>query len=389
MAEYYPRQRDPAGGVWAHRQAVAAREAGAELSVLALERPMPSAAAMRGAAHADLSAARAELRALARQPRRDTIDGIEIEYVRFFSPPRASSYGSWHRSAQRPLGRALDRLHAQRPLDLVHAHYALPAGGAAAPWAARNGVPLAVSVHGGDLLSPLLATPAARAATAIVLKSARVTIANSRGMLELAAALAGSADRMRVIHPPGEPPPRPLPPKRERPTIATLGAVDPRKRHEDVLAALARLPEEVRGLVIGDGPERERLESEAASRGLADRIEWTGALPPREAVAALAGCHVMAMPSVDEAFGVAYTEALACGLPAIGCAGEPGPQEIAALTDAMLLVPPRDPAALASAVEDALAWHEGFGAAAARAAADHFSLEVCGRETVAAYGEAL
>ena len=54
----------------------------------------------------------------------------------------------------------------------------------------------------------------------------------------------------------------------------------------------------------------------------------------------------MALPSVDEAFGVAYVEALACGVPAIGCAGEGGPEEIAALGEGMLLVPPRDPDAL-------------------------------------------
>src|SRR2546423_14259268 len=45
VAEYYPRRRDPVLGVWAHRQAVAARDAGAEVLVLVLERPLPSAVA--------------------------------------------------------------------------------------------------------------------------------------------------------------------------------------------------------------------------------------------------------------------------------------------------------------------------------------------------------
>jgi len=47
VAEYYPRRRDPVLGVWAHRQALAARDAGAEVRVLALERPLPSTAAVR------------------------------------------------------------------------------------------------------------------------------------------------------------------------------------------------------------------------------------------------------------------------------------------------------------------------------------------------------
>jgi glycosyltransferase involved in cell wall biosynthesis len=386
VAEYYPRRRDPVTGAWAHRQAVAARDAGAEVTVLALERPLPTASSLRAAARGRPGSAARELSAAASQPRRDTLDGVEVEYVRFVAPPRESSYARWHRWAAGPLARALDRLHAQGPLDLVHAHYALPAGGAAARWTASREVPLAVSVHGGDLLSPLLTTPPARAAAATVLRGARVTIANSRGMLDRAAALAGGAERMRVIHPPGEPPPDPPPPKRDDPTFATLGNVDPRKRHEDVLIALAELPD-VHWLVIGDGPERERLEARAAELGLGGRVEWAGALPPREAIARLATCHALAMPSVDEAFGVAYTEALACGLPAIGCAGEPGPEEIAALTEAMMLVPPRDPAALATAIRTALAQADELSRAAS-AAAEHFSLDVCGRRTLEAYREA-
>src|SRR3954469_10882182 len=41
VAEWYPSPGDPVHGVWAHRQALAARDAGAELRVLALRRPVP------------------------------------------------------------------------------------------------------------------------------------------------------------------------------------------------------------------------------------------------------------------------------------------------------------------------------------------------------------
>jgi glycosyltransferase involved in cell wall biosynthesis len=376
VAEYYPRRRDPVLGAWAHRQAVAARDAGADVRVLVLDRPLPSAAALRDGPRA---AAR-ELRAALAQPRRDTLDGIEVEYVRFVAPPRERSYASWHLWAARPLRRALDRLHDERRLDLVHAHYALPAGGAARRWTALSGVPLAVSVHGGDLLSPLLGAGAGRTPVTDVLGLAKVVIANSGGMRERAAELVGSDERIRVIHPPGEPPPRPLSQKRARPTIATVANLDPRKRHADVLEALARLREDVHWLVIGDGPERDTLDARARELGLAARVELAGALPPSEAVAKLATCHVMAMPSVDEAFGVAYTEALACGVPAIACRGEPGPEEIASLSPSITLVPPRDPAALARAIQTAIA----KGAEPD----DRFSLAECGRQTMDAYEEA-
>jgi glycosyltransferase involved in cell wall biosynthesis len=79
---------------------------------------------------------------------------------------------------------------------------------------------------------------------------------------------------------------------------------------------------------------------------------------------------------------------MAAGLPAIGCAGEPGPEEIGGL----VLVPPGDTAALADQL-DALLSHPDLrarvGEQGRRVVAERFTWERCGRETVAAYGEAL
>jgi glycosyltransferase involved in cell wall biosynthesis len=192
---------------------------------------------------------------------------------------------------------------------------------------------------------------------------------------------------MRVVHLASDVPDE-LPARRDAPTVATLAHVIPRKRHVDVLEALALLPDEVRWLVIGKGPELPRLRALAAERGLSGRVEFAGELPPDTALEELAGCHVMAMPSVDEAFGVAYVEALAHGVPAIGCRGEGGPEDIAALGDGMLLVPPRDPAALADAIRRALE-DETLRERARETARRHFTWEACGSATVAAYEDAL
>jgi glycosyltransferase involved in cell wall biosynthesis len=393
VAEFYPRREDPVLGVWAHRQALAARDAGADVRVLVLDRPLPSVAALREAKAGEPRRLAAELRAAATRPRREAFDGIEIEYVRFLAPPRQKTYASWHRWARRPLARALSR---GRPFDLVHAHYAHLAGAAALDWTKARGVPLVVSVHGGDLLAPTLAGPAARATVGRVLRDATGVICNSSGTLERAAALAGRADHMAVVHLGTDvPQDGELPPKHAHPTVATLGHAIPRKRHEDVLRALALLPPEVRWTAIGAGPELPRLEALARELGLEERVTLAGQLPPREAHAELARCHAMALPSVDEAFGVAYVEALAHGVPAIGSAGESGPEEIAALGDGnhtagsgMLLVPPRDPEALAAAIERAIA-DPKLAAKARATAAAHFTWAACGRATVQAYEAAL
>ena len=88
VAEYYPRAADPVLGVWAHRQALAARDAGADVRVLVLHRPVPPRAALRSR---DPRALAAPLR----QPLRTELDGLRVDYVPFVAPPRPRSYGSW------------------------------------------------------------------------------------------------------------------------------------------------------------------------------------------------------------------------------------------------------------------------------------------------------
>jgi glycosyltransferase involved in cell wall biosynthesis len=386
VAEYYPRRRDPVLGVWAHRQALATRDAGAEVTVLALERPVPPASALRSPGRF----ARAVAGAVA-QPRHTELDGLRVQYVRFLSPPRERSYSTWDRWARGPLGGALEHLHEAEPLDLVHAHYALPSGAAALEFTEKHGLPLAISVHGGDVLGPLVSTPAARARIADVLRRASLVICNSQGTLERCAALTGDTEHMTVVHL-GADPPDAQPAKRDEPTIATLAHVVPRKRHADVIRALAvlagRLPQ-LRYVIIGEGPERPVLERLAAQLGVAARLDWAGQLDHDDALTEVSRCHAMVMPSVDEAFGVAYVEAMACGVPAIGCRGESGPEEIAALGDGMLLVPPKDPEALADTIAQVLEDDGGLGSAARATARENFSWERCGRDTVRAYERAI
>ncbi len=76
------------------------------------------------------------------------------------------------------------------------------------------------------------------------------------------------------------------------------------------------------------------------------------------------------MPSVDEAFGVAYIEAMAGGVPAIGCRGEDGPEEIAAAGGGIVLVPARDVRALADRIDALLADRAVAGGARRRRARD-------------------
>lgn len=388
VAEYYPRAADPVLGVWAHRQALAAREAGADVRVLVLHRPLPPLAALR---RRDLAAARAALR----QPRRATLDGIPVTYVPYLSPPRPWSYGAWGAWAAPALRRALRELRAAWPFELVHAHYAVPAGDAVRR--ARVGsdaIPLVVSVHGGDVLATAQRGAYARRTVQRTFAHAALVLANSTGTEARCRALG--ARETTVVHLGTDVPPAPASRLAEHPpTIVTVGHLVARKRHADVLEAIATLlprHPRLRYVVVGDGPERPRLQALAARLGLADRVRFLGQLPPGEARAAAAQADVFALPSVDEAFGVAYVEAMAAGVPAIGCEGEDGPREIAAQGPGLIQVPPRSPRALADAIDRLLedeAARRTLGAQARATVGRAFTWERCGARTIAAYDRAL
>jgi teichuronic acid biosynthesis glycosyltransferase TuaC len=359
VAEYFPRPRDPVLGVWALRQAVAARDAGADVRVVVLDRP----------------ASRGELRDWARGLGRREAEGLEVEHVPLLAPPpRSRTYGSWGAFAAPALRRALRRA----PYDLVHAHYAVPAGDAVR----RLGAPYVVSDHGGDTRWTAKRWPeAVRRGFA----EARLVLTNSAGSARLAE--AAGARRTRVVHLGTDVPCAPIP-RAPRPTIATVAHLVPRKRHEDVLHALAELPD-VRWVVVGDGPERGRLEVLARELGVADRVTFTGQLPPEEARRHARTAWAFVLPSEDEAFGVAYVEAMAAGLPAVGVRGEAGPEE---LGGGVVLVPPRDPRALAAELRELLGDEDlrrELGAEAREVVLERFTWERCGRETVRAYEDAL
>jgi teichuronic acid biosynthesis glycosyltransferase TuaC len=381
VAEYYPTARDPALGIWAHRQALAAQEAGAEVEVLVLHRPVPSLADVRTRRPAAL------LKPL-RQPLRTRLDGLPVTYVPFLAPPRPRSYPTWGAWAAPTLALALRALKRRFAFDLIHAHYAVPAGDAVRR--ARVGVPLVISVHGGDVLGVVDGWSGGREAVAAAFGAARLTLANSGAIARLSRELG--AGEVRLVHLGTDLPAAPSP---DATTLVTVANLIARKRHADVLRAIWLLRDDhpdLRWVVIGDGPERPAIERLAAELGLAERVELRGALPPGDALKAAREGGIFVLPSLDEAFGVAYIEAMAAGLPAIGSRGEPGPEEIAACGGGMRLVPPGDPEALAAelrALLDEPRWRREIGAAARANVAHSFTWEACGSATVAAYEAAL
>jgi teichuronic acid biosynthesis glycosyltransferase TuaC len=400
VAEWYPSPDDPVLGIWAHRQAVAARDAGADVRVLALRRPIPPLAVARKLFHFPpaigelgrwIEGARTSLSPI-------TLDGLSVEPVPFLAPPRPMSYGSWGYWMAPSLGRALDRLYAEWPFDVLHAHCLAPAGHAAARWIrsgrAGSRPAFVVSAHGPDMINVPVGSSVGTRACVAAMAAADLVVANSTWAERRCEEIAGRSLPARVVYLGADVPPASHSSSNGALRMVTVAHLVERKRHSTVLRALARLDPAQRPeyLVIGDGPCRSGLERLAEELGVADRVRFVGQLPNPEAVARAAACDLFVMPGVEEPFGVAFVEAMAAGLPAIGSRGEGGPEDIAAAGPGMLLVAPGDPGELASVIERLVgdrAELARLGAAARETVAANFTWERCGVETVAAYQAAL
>ena len=130
---------------------------------------------------------------------------------------------------------------------------------------------------------------------------------------------------------------------------------------------------DVEAVLVGDGPERQKLEALAAELGVADRLTFLGARPHQEMPGLLSSGDLAIFPSLMEATSVAALEAMSCELP-VAASRVGGLPEI--VSDQVGgLFEPADPAALAAKVVELLRGGQlrALGAEARRRVADRWS----------------
>ncbi|NBN79481.1 glycosyltransferase [Microvirga tunisiensis] len=109
-------------------------------------------------------------------------------------------------------------------------------------------------------------------------------------------------------------------------SLLSVGSVLPRKGHDLVIEALARLDRRDWTLTIAGGLRdtacAEALRAQIAARGLTDQVRVAGAMDSATLEAAYARADLFVLASRYEGFGMAFAEALAHGLPVIGSGGD-------------------------------------------------------------------
>ncbi len=229
-------------------------------------------------------------------------------------------------------GRVRELNRVQR-IDLIHAHAPLPCGHAAILLSQELNVPYVVSVHGLDAFSTVQVTGKAgewcRRISQRVYWSASQVICVSEHAREQVVAGTGGKCRTTVVYNGVDP--TLFAPARDMaiassdthsPLVLSIGNLIPTKGHELLVRAAFSLASEFPSLrweIIGDGPERRRLQVLVNELQISDRVRFLGRQSRTQVADALRRCTLFVLASRYEALGCVYLEAMSTGKPAIGC----------------------------------------------------------------------
>lgn len=311
LTPFYPHTEDSAAGCFVAEPLSVLREMGFETPVIAA-RPFHQGA----------------VRAISTAPSAD--------WVRYLVVPGGLGLASAGSFLFARLFAMVRAMHASGPIDLIHAHAALPCGHAAALLANELRIPFVVTVHGLDaFFTNQVKGPPGRwcqKISAYVYRSARRVICISQQVRQRV--LAGCHEASTDVVYNGVDvslfKPALQSPRSSNLSVLSVGNLIPIKGHELLLRTIAQLHPTFPGVccdIIGDGPEREHLESLSEQLNISGNIKFLGRKTRAEVADAMRKCTVFVLPSRYEGLGCVYLEAMACAKSVIACRGQ-GIEEI-------------------------------------------------------------
>ena len=362
LASWYPSSRDPVAGIFVRDQVtVLARRL--DVAVIAPEMVTWRAIVARLTGRGRQAA----------EPQ----DEVPTLRHRVYVVPRAGRINRWiYRKVVARAFRELERTWG-RP-DLINAQVVLPAGDAAVHIGRPQGIPVVLTEH-SSRMSMHVMSPGSRRAAIEALRGMDAVVAVGSGLRDEIRELADvpvdvvgnviapeffeSSDRER----------KPPPALR----LLAIGLLKPQKRFDILLQAMRRVAEEHEGTkltIVGDGPDRDSLESLARELGIEEHVNFAG-LATRDTIRHwLAWADALVSSSDRESFGLAVAEASAVGLPVVVTAS--GGPETFVEPEMGIVVPKGDATALAEALLSLPAFMRAFDGGAVRSSmAERFGPE--------------
>jgi glycosyltransferase involved in cell wall biosynthesis len=276
----------------------------------------------------------------------------QVRLVRYASVPGnyLARADAWMHD--RTVSRALESMARDTGANLIHVHTEGEAPVAVAV-GRKLSIPVVVTVHGINTAPRYFGSAFRRERIRQALAAANRVILVGGPLERYFAKLVGSSENFRIV-PNGFRPPSdaPLVPFSQGMKIRfiSISNLHEGKGIDVTLEAMAKLitagVDDWAYVIVGEGPERGVLTDLASKLGLQEKVRFAGACAHDQVYSFLQNADVFVLPSYREAFGIAYLEAMASGLLAIGVEGE-GPSAFIRDGETGFLVPPRDSDALA------------------------------------------
>jgi teichuronic acid biosynthesis glycosyltransferase TuaC len=294
------------------------------------------------------------------------LKSLPATWKKYFCLPGNPGLSSAGRFLHAALKSSVQQVHGKQPFSLIHAHAALPCGQAAMLLARDLGIPFVVTVHGLDAyltrqVPGWFGRRCAEACADVYGAAARV-ICISEQVARRVREGVGDAASISVLYngvdsslfssafsPTSDS-------ASESVVILSVGNLIPIKGHELLLrsvAAIAPSHPRIQCRIIGDGPERARLQELARELRIEGRIYFLGRRPRSEVADAMKECALFALPSWYEGLGCVYLEAMSAQRPAIACRGQ-GIKEVIRHGENGWLIEPKDLNSLIAALQELL-----------------------------------
>lgn len=282
------------------------------------------------------------------------VDGVTLYDLRYLSFSKYGGKSLNRHMATASLAGVISRVLEDFQPNVIYAHTVGFDSGIGAWLQKKTHAPLVITTHGSDTSVPFEKGEFAWLQASC--KDAKTVVAVSSKLADRLRQAGVDVPIRSILN--GFRLPKALPNEAERVpySVIFVGHLLHQKRVAVTIEAFAEFHEKYPQAVltiIGQGPERSRLEALCAELHIADCVHFRGEIPNAEVLTSMARSSFFVMPSVREGFGIVYLEAMASGCVTIGTEGE-GITDFIRHGENGLLVPPDEPKRIC----ELMAWYQ-------------------------------